>query len=316
MGRLFYFFSSILVLMILISCATVVEIEMVHPPLITMPDMKTLTVIPLEWSDNGSYNYLASHVTKALISGVRRSKVYKFVDPVILRHVDESDYCDYVDVYLYCNIINVTTDRETNEVKEKKGNKTTTKKYTTMTVTVTIEYHYISAINDEVLGTFNKTVKASEKFEPSKTSVVLGFVAFLLSGERLSERIAISAVRGISLTMNNEINPHKISERISIVQSRTKNPAFTEAERLVRKKYYNDALILYESIYRETGSAVAGYNMAILLKATNRFMEAFILLETLTESIARNGGDTPSVIKEELEKLTLIINGNRNIRGP
>ncbi|MCL2602391.1 MAG: hypothetical protein FWD91_06220 [Treponema sp.] len=296
-----------------------VKIEMEHPPLINMPGMETLTVIPLEWEDNGrynsrEYNYLESHITKALISGVRRSRVYRFIDPVILRNVDITDYWEYVDVYLDCEIISVTTKRETKEIEEKNGNETKTKKYTIVTVTVTIKYQYISAIDGKMLGAFYRTVQASEKFERSKSSVILGIAAFLLSGETSSDRLAIKAVRDISLKMNNEINPHTVKERIRMLQSTSKDPAFKEAEKLVRKKRYDDAFILYERIYEETGSIAAGYNMAILLKANNRFMEALILLESLTERIAKNGGDTLPVIKEEIEKLNLVVNGNRNMK--
>jgi len=51
---------------IFISCATMVKFEIEHPPLVDMRGKKTITVIPLEWKDNGAYNFLSAEITKKL----------------------------------------------------------------------------------------------------------------------------------------------------------------------------------------------------------------------------------------------------------
>jgi tetratricopeptide (TPR) repeat protein len=271
--------------------------------------METITVIPLKWKDNKKYDFLANELTRSLVAGVKRSKIYKFIDPAVLSDIDKSDYWQYVDVYIDCEIIDIKTEYETEKTEENDSDKTKTKKYNICTVTVNIEYKYISAIDNKVLGSFNKTAQAKEKYDNSGKSIIYGLVAFLVSGETLSNKIAIKAVRDFSFGMYEEVNPYKTIERKRILQSTSNNTAFKEAEKLVRQKKYNDALFLYKKIYEETGSAVACYNMAILLEFKKQFIEALALLEDLDEKLANKNIDAHPFITEEIENLKSIING-------
>jgi len=294
-----FIFLALIISTILISCATTVKVEFEHPPLVDMRAMETVTVIPLEWKDNERYNFLAGDLTKALIKGVKSSKYYKFVDPSILKNIDKSEYWKYVDVYIDAKIFKI--DDEIN------NEKTDEKEYTVRTVTVVILYEYISAIDYKVLGSFSKETQASEKNVLSKDSIITGVVNFLVTGKTLSDRLAIKAVQNIPLQMKYDLNSYKTTEERTILQSKSKNPLFKEAEKLVRQKKYNDALLLYEKIYNETGSTVACYNMALLLEADNKFTEALALLEDFDIKLSNKDINTPSLITKEIKKLKLII---------
>jgi uncharacterized protein YdcH (DUF465 family) len=82
---------------------------------------------------------------------------------------------------------------------------------------------------------------------------------------------------------------------------------FKEAKRHIKQKNYFEALIIYKGIYEQTGSIVAGYNMALLLETNNQFLEAFALLEELDDNISKDGTNSHPFIKEEMEKLKLFI---------
>jgi tetratricopeptide (TPR) repeat protein len=274
-----------------------------------MEDMKTITVIPLEWKDNGRYNYLARELTRELTRGVRRSGIYTFINPAILRNIDKQDYGEYVDVYLDCEITNVTIDDKYEEEEVKDGDKTKTKRIINRTATVYITYNYISAINGKVLGSFNKKTQASRKSNNSGNAII-NFIDYI----SLSNSLAKEAVGRFSWGMYNELNPHITKERKNILKSTSRDPVFKEAEKLVRRKKYNDAVIIYRRLYEETGSVVACYNMAILLEANNQYIEALELLEKVDERLANMGQETPPFITEEIGKLKLIITWSNDVR--
>ena len=169
---------AILVLL-LTSCATTVQFKVEHPPLVDLRDVDTITVIPVEWSDDGPYSYLAGDLTKYLSAGVKKHSRYRFVEPAKLKNVDESNYHNYVDVYILVGVSDVSTteDSKTTEeqvmTEDESGKKTNAKakRITTVTrtVTVNIDYQYIRAIDNTVLGRFNKNTSSSESFEESQS---------------------------------------------------------------------------------------------------------------------------------------------------
>jgi hypothetical protein len=304
-------FLPLMVLQILlISCAATVEFQIEHPPLVDLRNVNTITVIPLEWNETGRYKHLANDVTRSLTNGVRRSKIYTFVNSASLWDIDKADYWEYVDVYITGQIMNVTSDDESETKEEKNGVKTETKIYITRTVTVDIEYKYIRAINGEVLKVFRKTEKHYVTFDNSRRAkrwwVNLLLDIFVPKGPS-SEEIAKSAIAKFSRDMIHEIAPWTAIEERRIAESTSKDQRLKEAQKLVRQKKYFFALVLYKSIYEETGSVVAGYNTALLLQANDQFKDALELLENLDKRILKTGINTPPFIKNEIEKIKELL---------
>jgi hypothetical protein len=305
------FLPLLLFPLLLISCATSVEFQIEHPPLVDLRDVNTITVIPLEWNETGRYGYLANDVTRALTTGIRRSGIYTFVDPAILRGIDKADYGEYVDVYITGQILNVTSDDESETKEETDGDKTETKIYVTRTVTVYIEYKYIRAVNDEVLRLFIKTEKHSVTFDNSprakKWWANLLLDIFVPKGPS-SEKIAKSAAAKFSQDMKREVVPWTGTEKKRVAKSTGKDKRFKEAQKLVRQKNYFSALVLYKNIYEETGSAVAGYNTALLFQANGQFTDALELLENLDKNIMKTGINSPPFIKNEINNIKKLLN--------
>lgn len=311
MYKLFNVFCLVLITVIFMSCATTIKFSIEHPPLVDMRNVETITVIPLEWTDNGEYSYLANYLTQALIAGVKEVNTYNFVEPSILESAEKSYYWKYVDVFIEGKIIDVVTDNKTETKEEKNGDKTKTKKYVTRTVTVTIEYKYIQAIDDKILRSFKKTERSATTFDDSPRSsnwlVELLLRIFIPKGKSSTE-LAKSAIRQFSSDMRNEISSYKTTETRKIMNSTSKNKLFKDAEKHIRQNNYFEALMVYKDIYEQTGSIVAGYNMALLLEANNQFFEARALLEELDSKISKSSINSPPFIKKEMEKLKIIIN--------
>jgi hypothetical protein len=261
--------------------------------------------------NNGSYDYLANDLTRILTAGIKHIKAYTFVESSVLIDIEESGYWEYVDVYMDCEIINVATQDKTEIKEEKNGDETKTKEYVTRTVTVNIEYKYIRAIDGRILGNFNKTAQSSSTFDDSERSskwwAELLLNIFIPKGPS-EGKLAKSAIQKFSSGMHNELVPYTTKEKREIMESTSKDPIFTEARKLVRQKKYFEALIIYNDLYEQTGSFVAGYNTALLLEANNQFIEALGLLEELDEKILKSGINSPPFLKTETEKLKSIIN--------
>ena len=298
-------------LQLLVSCVTTVVFEVEHPPLVDLRAVNTITVIPLEWNKTGSYRYLENAVTRALTTGLRKVKTCTFIDPAaVLTDVDKKDYWEYVDVYIIGEITGVASNDESETKEEESGKKTKTKIYVTRTVTVDIEYKYIRAIDDKVLGVIKKSESHSVTFDNSERAekwwANLLLDIFVPKGPS-SEKIARSAAAKFSRTMQREIAPWTGTEKRRIQKSTNKDKRFEGAQKLVRQKEYFYALVLYKSIYEETGSIAAGYNTALLLQVNGQFKDALELLENLDEKIAKMGIDSPPFIKDEIERVKKLI---------
>ncbi|MDR0320388.1 MAG: hypothetical protein LBI28_02705 [Treponema sp.] len=308
MNKQFNIIFIVLVSIMFFSCGTTVKIRIEYPPLVDVRNMETITVIPVEWKDNGRYNYLARDLTRTLTRNVRRSEILRFIEPECLRNIDRASYWEYVDVYLECEILDVTTGQESAERRNKDNE---IEKYTIETATVNISYRYISAINNIVLASFHKDVSAGEEKENrgnnNKLLNALLSTALRLAAVQETNELARKAVRDGFFNMDNEINFYTTTERRNILQSTNRDPAFRRAERFVRQKKYNDALIIYRTLYEETGSAVACYNMAILLQVNNQFMDALVLLEDLFRKLNERSIEQPGFLIEEIRRLRLIV---------
>ncbi|MDR0706833.1 MAG: hypothetical protein LBF60_02980 [Treponema sp.] len=311
MNKLSKFLILAFVFIIMMSCATVVEFQLEHPPLVDMRNIHTITVIPLEWNVSGEYAHLAGDATQALTAGIRKVKAYRYVDPSIVKNIDASRYWEYIDVYVTGSIVNVASHDRTEIREEKRDDKTEIKEYVVRTVTVDIEYTYIRAIDAEALGVFHKTEKESVTFDNTARSsnwfVNLLLGVFFPRGTP-PEKIARSAIKRLSNGMEREIVPWTALEKRRIEENARKDPAFKEAQKLVGRKKYFEALVLYKRIYEETGDVAAGYNTALLLEANGQFMDALALLEELNDRIVETGVNSPPYIRNEIENLKKIIN--------
>ncbi|MCL2293805.1 MAG: hypothetical protein FWC36_02915 [Spirochaetes bacterium] len=305
----------LIILMIQASCATnVVRFQVDRPPLVDLYGVNTITVIPLEWSNQGRFNHLANDVTRALTTGVKRARGLNFVNPSKLRGINESDYWEYVDVFIRGRILNVSSHDVSNVREETRNGRIERVTYTTRTVTVDIQYRYIRAINLEVLAVFNRTETISTTFDNSRRAKRwwqnLLYDVFVPRGQPPDD-LARAAISRFSAGIYRELVPWHSSERRRIKSSTKRDRRFNEAERLVRRNEYFLALIKYRNIFEETGSFVAGYNMALLLQANGQFAEALELLKKLDERLSASGINSPPFIRNEIENLNGIIEGFR-----
>jgi hypothetical protein len=314
-NELLIFIAAVLIPALSISCATTVKFQVEHPPLVDLRNINTITVIPLEWGDNGKYNYLAARVTQSLTDGVKKQQKYSFINPDTLKNIDRANYLEYVDVFIVGRITNVESGSRRSTKEEKDGDKVKTKIYVTRTVSVSIEYKYIRAMNNEVLGEFKKTESASETVEDSKESSddssewwVKLLLGIFFPKRTTRDKIEEAAVVKFAYDMNREIFPWTTLEKKKIQESAVKkDEMMNKAKKMVKRKKYFDALMLYKKIYEETGGIAAAYNTAILLEANGQFTDALVLLEDMDSKLLETGLNSPPFMEKEIAALKKLI---------
>jgi hypothetical protein len=325
------------------SCATVVTFDVEHPPLVDLRGVNTITVIPFEWNSAREYTYLSQCVTAALINGTRWGDI-EFINPYTLENNRVRSYRQFADVYITGRIINVYT-YEDIEIKDEIDNyQTTIRELITGNAFVDIEYSYIRSADNKMLGNFKKRSTADVSFENTRyrdrernpyqnrgrdaerntnrntnsnanrntarrrSGQARG--AFLQRGT-WQESMVETAIRRFSDTMNHEIGPWTTTESRRIKGRTGDNALAAEARSLVEQNRYDEAIVLYKTIYEQNGNIFAGYNAAILYAANEQFADALALLERLRDGILKEGKTVPAFIKNEIKKITEFVNGSK-----
>ena len=340
MGKL----CALLLSMALItSCATVVVFDVEHPPLVDLRGANTITVIPFEWTGVREQAYLASRVTAALLGGLRQGNI-EIVDPYTLEYNTSRNYGQYADVYITGRIINVNTYEQVETKSEIYSTHTIIREFITGTAVVDIEYRYIRSADNKMLGNFKKREIADASFERTRyqdqdvnqntgrnasrnTARDTGRDTARNTSRRGADRIrsafpqrgtwqesaAESAIAQFSDTMNQELGPWTTAESRRIKSRTGDNALAAEAKNLVEQYRYDEAIVLYKTIYEQNGNIFAGYNAAILLAASERLPDALALLERLRERRVKEGKAVPAFIRNEIKRLTEFLNGSREL---
>jgi hypothetical protein len=327
----------LLVLFLFASCATVVTFDVEHPPLVDLHGVNTITVIPLEWTGVRGQEYLASCVTAALMDGLRRGNI-DIVDPYALEYSGGRNYSQYADVYITGRIINVNTYEQVETKSEIYSTHTIIREFITGTAVVDIEYRYIRSADNKTLGNFKKREMATASFErtryrdqnvnqntgrnanrntPRDTNrntdrrrAEQPRSAFPQRGT-WQESTSASAIAYFSDTMYHELGPWTTAESRKIKSRTGDNALAAEAKSLVEQNRYDEAIVLYKTIYEQNGNVFAGYNAAIVLAANEQFSSALALLERLRDGMLKEGKTVPAFIRNEIKRITEIINESR-----
>jgi len=317
---LLFFLTSVQVM--LLSCAVAVSFNVEHPPLVDLRNVNSITVIPFEWNRNRGYPRLAANVTSALVNGIRKENL-NYVSPHVLEHLSVHDYRNHVDVYITGRIINVGVSDNVQTREENRYNETVTMTNTTRSVTVEIEYTYIRAVNQEILGYFRKSETRSASSGYTRHAYPPQRPNRVTRGDRQEPRhdpwtnsIAASAIAQFSNTMSQELSPWTSTERRFLRgRSAGGDSAMTEAKRMIRQTYYGRAFDMYTEIFERTGNFSAGFNLAVLLQLDEQFPAALALLEELRKRSAASGRRTPGFIAREINRITEFINGFTILEG-
>ena len=318
----------ITILLVLCSCVTTVTVRMEHPPLIDLQGVNSITVIPFEWNSAGEYENVASKVTSAFISGLKRGPI-DFVDSYPLQSISRDNYGKYADVYIIGRVTNVSSywqtssredtvyyDRSYGYVRsqgdEQYRSERIRRVFITTTVTVDIEYSYIHAASKKVLGSFNKSQSGSHTAgqfrRPGAGRWDRDYHNYPQNRE-WDTGIAESIVWNFSYALEQETGLWTTSEERTIKRTSGTNTGIKELRKLIRQGYYGRAFDIYHELYEQTGDIAAGFNTAVLYEVNDNFYDALSLLETMSKNINESGKRTPSFISREIIKLKEYISG-------
>jgi len=149
----------------LASCATSVRFDVEHPPIVDLRGVNSITVIPFENHSFREFEYLSTHLTSALASGIRNSSLrgnFLFIEPQMLAHVPQRNLWQYVDVFVDGRIIDIRSNHTRSVSSQTVGGEEINIVTITLTVTVYIEYSYVRARDGRVLKIFRKNGTFSE----------------------------------------------------------------------------------------------------------------------------------------------------------
>jgi hypothetical protein len=336
----------LLVLMpVMVSCATVVTFDVKHPPLVDLRNVNTITVIPFEWDSVREQAWLSRCVTTALLNGLRRGNI-EIVDPYTLEDSRGRNYGQYADVYIIGRITNINTYDQVETKNDAYSYQTMIREVITRTAIVDIEYSYIRSADNKALGNFRKTETATATFEQTRyreedtnrntgrdtgrntsrntardTTRDTGRDTWGTGRGRDGSRGAFpqrgtwrestaeSAIAQFSDTMNYELGPWTTTEKRNLKRRTGDEPLAAEAKHYIEQHKYNEALTLYKTIYEQNGNVFAGYNAAVLLAANEQFPAALGLLEHVRDERRKEGKTIPLFIKNEIKKIAGFING-------
>jgi tetratricopeptide (TPR) repeat protein len=334
-------FALVLLVPLMVSCATVVTFDVEHPPLVDLRGANTITVIPFEWNSGREQAWLASHVTAALMSGLRRGNI-DIVDPYALEYNRGRNYSQYADVYITGRIININTYDQIDTKSEIYNTHTIIREFITGTAIVDIEYSYIRSADNKMLGNFKKRETATASFERTRyrdhdinqnadrntnrntnsntnrntarrgTGQSRGGLRSAFpQRETWQESAAASAIAWFSDDMSHELGPWTTTESRKIKGRTGDNTLAAEAKNFIEQNRYDEALALYKTIYEQDGNIFAGYNAAVLLAANEQFADALGLLERLRERRLKAGKTVPASIRNEVKHIAEFINSSR-----
>jgi len=302
-------FLLVLIQIIFFSCATKVSFDVEHPPIIDLRNVNSITVIPFEWNVSSRYLHIAGDVTAALVTGVRRGSI-SYVDPSMMRYISSLDYWRHADVYITGRISNVSVS-DSFHSREEKGRRDTQRTVTTTTriVTVDIEYTYVHARSNKVLGHFRKSASETSTIERARShqsSHSRRHNTGYWANDQWTDSMASSAITQFSNNMNREIDIWKSTENRNV---KGHSSGLSEAKRMIRHKYYGRAFEIYSDIYEQNGDIQAGYNLSLLLQFDDKYQDALDLLKLIHKNTMESGKRVPSYITKEIAKISGFIDG-------
>ena len=173
------------------------------------------------------------------------------------------------------------------------------------TVTVEIEYTYIRASNNEVLGHFKKSAASYDSSDNAGLDRSWRMTQSY-HPDTWTDNIAAAAIK--QFTVSREIGPWTMTEKRTL-KGNACDPAMSEADKMIRQRYYGRAFEIYNETYERAGNINAGYNLAVLLQFDGKYSEALELLEEIQLTFIASGKKVPEYITNEIVKIKGFIDG-------
>jgi tetratricopeptide (TPR) repeat protein len=287
------------------SCTSIPGILVTRKPLINnIEDYKTIVVIPFEYdhtidrqpsvfddpislftpyylfSDDPNFllNYNAEGLAKELEKKINEM-IFKKTNLTIID-------LDRADLYIEGRINSYTAEWYREIVN---GNEKIFKM-------VRVEFVY------QIIRVHDNIVLVSESVKGAKKTEVI-FSPYV----KPTEQMAIEILDAKMTELLRCFKPWVSREEKTVLDDGQKNPRMKKAEKLVKRKKYDEARELYRVIYEETGNLAAAYNQAIMLEMLGKYDEAKQLLEELLEGRVLQEGYLERRIREELERINQYV---------
>jgi hypothetical protein len=292
-----FFFLITVTLLLFLSCATTVPINVVRPAELDLQGAKSVSVLPIGLSQEGNAEGLnVSEVLLARIFGVlelpnkdeqaiaRRitSGISRgLLDAQFMRVVPSDQVTGYlqnpsgtppVDVYFTGQILRFYNEIESELVeRESKGVTREVFEYRRV-VEVDLTYQIIDARTRAIIAYKDKNFERTSfpKLDPDDLDSPL--------------EVLESEIEQFIKQVLRELQPYEETRYLRLEKDDTKDPAMEVADSLVKDGFIQRAYDQYIKIYETTGNFAAGYNAALLVQALGDLEEARRQMSALADA--------------------------------
>lgn len=290
--------SILVVAMAIMSCATSIPIKMMKPSEINMVGIKKIAVLPFGFAGEAksadplqaafnryysNYSYrsnLEQQVSALLTDGVNNALMNSNAFSIISssevgRKVRAGENpSSVVDGYIIGEISFLTMNYK-DRYENVKGSDGVVRSTYVVEKTASIVYtvKVYRAADGVLMGMTNqaKETKSTAYGDKAYSSVSSDYeMAKILVNDTISY-------------VAKAIAPYEVTEYRTLLADDTKNANMKEADELVKKGKYADALVMFKKVYAETEMFAAGYNTALLIEINGDLKGAIVAMEALFE---------------------------------
>lgn len=285
MKNIFKIFGVLLLLSLLVSCATSLSAARNRPAELDLNGANSISVLPFQVNSQnnevvnvlGIFSFtvdntsteekeLAATVTNAVQEMFLNSGYMEVIGSQRVQNALEAGAAVPCDVYISGSILNFSNKITSSTTKDKDGKETTNFK---RDLKFTVRYEIIDAQTNRVVDMRSKELTNSSGYYATRSSV-----PSMLN-------VAAAEINELVANIQKQIQPYTITKYFPMKKIKSDNPLAKEAQEAVKNKSINDALNKYLDLYAQDGIFEAGYNAVQLLQYKEQYNEAKALCQEL-----------------------------------
>lgn len=297
MKKISLWVSVALAVVLLGSCATSIPVTLRKPSLIDMGGVKSVVVLPFGFTRDGAtgdylsaalfrfsgaYRYVsprdqevAGNLTNALNQAILDTKAYTVISSsqLLLNMASGKGIAGAVDAVVNGEITSLAVDDKNGweDVKQSDGSIKSTF-WASRYVSFEFVYRVIRTSDGAVLGQM-------KKWGTRDSGKVYGNDAW--SRITSTESYCNEIIRGVYSQFQRELAPYSVQEYRVLEKDQAKDARMKQADELVKKGSYNEALAIFSAVYAETKNFAAGYNAAEMTEILGNLKGAIAMMQDL-----------------------------------
>ena len=268
--------SFFALLILFTSCATSIPTRIQRPAELDVSYAETISILPFAQKP-GFWDYMffgketydvANYFTKQLEINLISANYFTIIDTKEALAALNMGRMPPSDIFITGKIYNLYSKIKEKEVKTSKDSEETHIEYYRV-LNYSVLYQIVDTKTRQILDEFDQSY--SEESE-----------LFLTEKEVSSiEELAQKELSSLAVSIRKKVTPYTEKKYINLLKDKTKNPQMKYANELAKKEKYTNAYNEFIEVYETTKLFEAGYNAAMLLVVLEKYDDAKILMNEL-----------------------------------